>query len=376
MLKKLETLFESTYESTVLDHPGLVLGLLLLIAGAAVTFSGDFELDASADSLTLEQDQDLEYFRQINQRYGAQEFLFVAVRPQGDLFGEQSLRHIAALRDDLTAVEGVSRVTSLLDVPLLRSPPVPLTQLADNVRTLESTDVDLEAARVELRESPIYKNLLLSPDMTVTALQVDLEIDQRYRQLLEARNNLRKIRDREGLTGDQQQQLAEASAEFRDYNRDYNQRRHQLITQVRAVMDQHRGPADLYLGGTPMIADDMIAYVGNDIVTFGTGVTLFLIVSLAVLFRRLRFVLLPLFTCGYTVLVMTGLLGFLHWPVTVISSNFVSLLLILTMSMTMHLIVRYRQQLARHPQMAQKQLVQDAVRTLARPCLFAAQTTA
>jgi predicted RND superfamily exporter protein len=372
MLDRLKT----AYESTVLDHPRIILALLLLLAGFAAWHSDDFELDASADSLTLEQDQDLEYFRQINRRYATKEFLFVAVRPHGDLLGETSLRHIADLRDALAEVEGVSRVTSLLDVPLLRSPPVPLTQLENNLRTLESPDVDREAARAEISESPIYRNLLVSPDMSVTALQVDLQVDQQYRRLLDTRNELRRTRDEQGLSAEEQARLTRVATEFREYNRDFNERRHQLITQIREVMDQHRGSADLFLGGVPMIADDMITYVANDIVNFGTGVVMFLIGSLAVLFRRLRFVLLPLITCGYTVLVMTGLLGFLHWPVTVISSNFVSLLLILTMSMTLHLIVRYRQYLAQHPELDQKTLVKDATSSLARPCLFAALTTA
>jgi len=372
MLDQLKT----AYDSTVLDHPRIILALLLLLAGFAAWYSDDFELDASADSLTLEQDQDLEYFRQINQRYATEEFLFVAVQPRGDLLSDTSLRLIADLRDALAAVEGVSRVTSLLDVPLLRSPPVPLTQLESNLRTLESADVDREAARFEISESPLYRNLLVSPDMSVTALQVDLQADQQYRRLLDTRNELRKTRDRQGLSAEEQAELTRVSAAFREYNRDFNQRRHQMITQIRAVMDQQRGSAELFLGGVPMIADDMITYVGNDIVNFGSGVVMFLIGSLAVLFRRLRFVLLPLITCGYTVLVMTGLLGFLHWPVTVISSNFVSLLLILTMSMTLHLIVRYRQYLAQHPHLDQKALVRDATSSLAQPCLFAALTTA
>lgn len=367
---------KSAYESTVLERPRTILLLLTLLAIAAGWYSRDFELDASADSLTLEQDQDVEYFREVNRRYTTQEFLFVAVRPHGDLFSPESLQHIADLRDALVSLEGVSKVTSLPDVPLLNNQQVPLTELADNIRTLESADVDLDAAKEEIRNSPIYRNLLVNPDLTTTALQVSLVIDQRYAELLAMRNQLRETRNQQGLTPKQENALKKASAAFRTYSSDASGRRHQLIGQIREVMDEHRGPADLYLGGVPMIADDMITYVGNDIITFGTGVILFLIVSLAVMFARLRFVLLPLMTCSYTVLVMTGLLGFLHWPVTVISSNFVSLLLILTMSMTMHLIVRYRQLLARHADLGQKALVREAVYPLVRPCLFATLTTA
>ena len=371
MIKKIQQL----YDAVVLDRPVPTLLVLLCVALFSGWQAQHFELDASADSLTLEHDSDLEYFRTISGRYATQEALFVAYKPQRDLLEKSQLAHIATLRDALATIDGIDQVTSLLDVPLLRSPPVALTELASNLRTLESADVDLDAARQELSNSPIYRNLLVSPDFSTTALQLDLAVDARYRQLLEARNQLRVTRDTVGLNPSQQTELIEASELFRAYNSDFNLRRHQLIQQVRVVLASHNDQAELFLGGVPMIADDMITYVGNDIVTFGAGVAIFIIVSLAVLFRRLRFVILPLLTCGFTVLVMVGLLGLLRWPATVISSNFVSLLLILTMSMTLHLIVRYRQTLASDPQLSQRDLVREAVHTLARPCLFATLTT-
>ncbi|MBL4622809.1 MAG: MMPL family transporter [Immundisolibacteraceae bacterium] len=371
MIKKIQQI----YDAIVLDRPVFTLLVLLTVAIISGWQAQHFELDASADSLTLEQDSDLEYFRTISGRYATQEALFVAYKPQRDLLEKSQMAHIATLRDALANITGIDQVTSLLDVPLLRSPPVALTELADNLRTLESADVDLVAAREELINSPIYRNLLVSPDFSTTALQLDLAVDTRYHHLLEARNQLRVTRDTVGLSPSQQFELTEATELFRAYNSDFNLRRHQLIQQVRDVLANHNDQAELFLGGVPMIADDMITYVGNDIVTFGAGVAIFIIISLAVLFRRIRFVILPLMTCGFTVLVMVGLLGFLRWPATVISSNFVSLLLILTMSMTLHLIVRYRQTLAGQPTLSQRDLVREAVHTLARPCLFATLTT-
>ena len=119
-------------------------------------------------------------------------------------------------------------------------------------------------------------------------------------------------------------------------------------------MDRHRGQADLYLGGVPMIVADMIAFIENDLVIFGLGVMLFLIITLGVIFRKLRWVILSMLCCLSAVLVMVGALGLMDWRVTVISSNFISLMLILTMSLTIHLIERYLEVHARSPDADQR----------------------
>ena len=92
-----------------------------------------------------------------------------------------------------------------------------------------------------------------------------------------------------------------------------------------------------------MIADDMIEFIKSDLINFGIGVFLFIVITLIVVFREIRWVTIPLLNCFYAVLIMIGILGFVNWDVTVISSNFISLMLILTIAMNIHLAVRYKQ---------------------------------
>ena len=148
------------YESLVLDKPVLSLLLLFVMLVVFVLYIPRFELDVSADSLVLENDADLEYYRNIRARYGSDDYLIITYTAEGDLFSGQSLQHIRELRDRLRAIEGIESVTSILDVPLLESPPVSLNELREGAPTLEQPGTDVELARQELQTSPLYRNHL------------------------------------------------------------------------------------------------------------------------------------------------------------------------------------------------------------------------
>ena len=365
----------NAYNRLILDHPVVTLLLLALLGAAALYYAQQFRLDASADSLTLENDQDLRYFRTIADRYPGNDFLVIAYVPKdGDLFDDSTLEHLAALRDALKPLDRVESVLTLLDVPLLRSPPVPLSELASNVRTLTSPGTDRELARKELTGSPIYRDQLISEDGSTTAILLNLKADERYDALLERRTRLRDLRRDAALSDEQAAELARVEETFQSYNAEVNQRRQQEIAEIREIMQRFDDQATLYLGGVQMIAADLIRFVRSDISTFGLGVFLFLVATLSVIFRKLRWVLLPLLTCASAAFVAVGALGLFDWPVTVVSSNFIALMLIITMSMTIHLIVRYRQFAGAHPQATQREVVADAVHTMARPCFYMALT--
>ena len=72
---------------------------------------------------------------------------------------------------------------------------------------------------------------------------------------------------------------------------------------------------------------------------------------------------------------MIGILGLFNWRVTVISSNFASLLLIMTMSMCIHLIVRYREAHSSNPDATQWDLVKETIDHMFKPCFYMALTT-
>ncbi|MCZ6831042.1 MAG: MMPL family transporter [Gammaproteobacteria bacterium] len=370
--------FTSVYDRLVLRHPLLsILVCLALVLGLASQL-GNLKLDASSDSLVLEGDSDLKYFRESSKLYASEEFLLVTYQPHGDLLGDDSLATLAALRDELAGLEGVSSVLSILDVPLLQSPPVSLTDVtgSEGLPTLSDPGIDRELVREEFRTSPIYHQLLVSSDGRTSAIQVNLQADQRYAELLERRESLRARAAEQGLQAQEREQLRAAERDFKAYSALASERQSVLVEQVRAVVAVYRDRADLFVGGVPMIVADMVSFVRSDLVTFGSGILLFVVVVLAIIFRQLRWVTLPLICCVASATFMLGLLAWLDWRMTVISSNFVALLLITTLAITIHLVVRYRELQLDRPEADQRELVLATVNLMAVPCLYTSLTTA
>lgn len=365
------------YERLILQRPLLAILVSLAVIGWLATHIPSFKLDASADSLVLEGDEALKYYREVSKRYQSEDFLLVTYTPDGDLLSDAVLNHIDQLRAELAAVEGVSSVVTILDVPLLQSPPVSLEEVADGsgIRTLRTENIDKELVREELRSSPFYADLLTSADGNTTAIQVNLQRDETYHELLQARNTLREQAAEGQLSEAQTQQLERAEQTFRDYAVKANDRQSALVDTVRGIIDDYRDNATLFLGGVPMIAADMITFVKNDLVTFGTGIVIFIVLTMAIIFRRFTWVALPLMTCLLSATFMLGLITWLDWRMTVISSNFVALLLIITLSITIHLVVRYRELLSVNPDWDQRKLARQTAYFMIKPCIYTALTT-
>jgi predicted RND superfamily exporter protein len=363
------------FDKVILKHPGLVILCLLIVVFFLAFHSKDFRLDASAETLVLENDQDLQYSRLINSRYGEQDYLIMIYSPKDDLFSDKVLANLARLKDELEQLKFVSSVVSILDVPLLESPPVPIKELAGSIQTLGSPTVVKKMARIEFSESPIYRDLLVSPDLKTTALQIKFPMDDVYQDLLTRRNQFREKQNAGPLSKTEIDELKKVSAQFQKHHDKMRKIRHQNITAIRDIMENYRQDAELFLGGVSMIADDLISFIKSDLKKFGLGVLFFLIVTLSIIFRQLRWIFLPLLCCAFSAISMVGLLGLFGWEVTVISSNFISLQLIITMAITIHLIVRYRELHLKNPETEHRKLVLDATRLMLKPCLYAALTT-
>lgn len=365
------------YSRLFLQKPLLTLLVFLLGVVWMASHVGNVKLDASSDSLVLEGDESLAYFREIGKRYASEDFLVVTYKPKNEkLFSESSLQRLSDLREDLLTLPGVSSVNSVLDVPLLESPKVTLTQVAaGNLPTLRDPDVDRAEALIEFTNSSLYKNLLTSQDGTITMLQVNLQRDETYVALQDQRDALLAQRRDGSLDAAGEQALADAELAFDLHKQQSAEQMQQLVAEARVVLDAYRGDVEMFLGGVPMIANDMLEFVQNDLYTFGLGIIAFIVVLLAVIFRRLLWIVLPLSTCLLTLAFMLGLLGFLDWRMTVISSNFVALLLIITLSISIHLVVRYRELAWRMPDAEQIELVREVVAQMARPCIYTALTT-
>ncbi len=380
------------FDRLVLQHPYVVLLVML----AVVVFLGfgakDFRLDASAETLVLEHDQDLQYARLISSRYGQSDLLVLTFTPKGDVFSQESLASLSRLRDDLKAMPHVESVLSILDVPLLEpstssgpkpaegnrpwgQAPVSLKELTADLPTLESPTVDIALARKELGNSSFAENLLLSPDLRTTALLITFPSDETYHDLTEHRNELRRKKADGSLTAAEHTELRLLDKQVWQRRDQIRRQSHQDILTIRAIMDKYRGDAELFLGGVSMIADDMITFIKNDLKVFGVGVLFFLVLMLGIIFRRVRWIFLPTLCCMVSVLCMVGLLGWFGWEVTVISANFVSLQLIITLSIVIHLIVRYRELLVERPQAPNRQLILETMVAKLKPCVYAVLTT-
>ena len=359
----------------VVHHPKLILTIIAGILLVAILGLPNFKLDASADSLTLENDPDLNLFREVSQNYGSGDFLVVTFTPEADLFSDESLGLLQRLHDDLESIEGIESVNSILNVPLLYSPMRGLREISSDPRTLMSEGVDRDDAKKEFLTSPIYRDMMLGPNEKTTAIQLNFPVDNDYHELVMQRDALRAKRDQEGLSEEERQTLRAISAEFVDYRTRSEEFSRGRVEAVRDVVANYQGQAEIFVGGVSMIAADMITFIQKDLVVFGGAVLLFMAIILAVIFRSIRFVVLPIATCVSAVTIMLGLLSWLDWRLTVISSNFVALLLIISLALIIYLIVRYREYAADNPDWTQQKLVIETVRFMALPCLYTVLTS-
>ena len=363
------------YDILVLHHPKSVLVVLLSILVFFGYHTKDFKLDASADSLLLEDDVDLKVFRKIHQRYPSSDLLVVTYTPDKDLFSDQALESLKRLREELKKVTSVDTVFTILDAPLFKNSDASFSEIINDLPSLEKPGIDRVKAKDELINSPIYRELIISVDGRTTALLLGLVENQQYNNLLRSRNELRAKQRNTGLSVKETQTLKRIGGEYDRAHEALNDQRHLDVARIRDIIKPYRQNAVLYLGGLPMITDDMITFVRNDLIVFGGGVLVFLIIVLTAIFRELRWIVLPLISCFYAGLIMVGVLGLIGWKVTVISSNFLALMLIITISMNIHLIVRYRQLNRDHPGDDQLALVRTTTHKMVKPCLYTALTT-
>ncbi len=364
------------YTRSVLDHPIAVIVILALVVGLLAYKAKDFKIDASAETLMLENDADLRLTRQVYKRYGINDILMVAFTPKsGDLFEGKNLATLAQLRDELAALKQTDSVITILDVPLFKSRSDSQAASSEKLVTLQSIGVDRALAAEELKESDLYRDLVVSRDMQTTAVVINLKFDGDYRELIQQRNGLlEKMADRPLTRAEKA--LLKTLAQKIDQRLAYlNKVQHDNISAVRSILKKYRPQGELLLGGISMIADDMITFIKNDLKVFGWGVFILLVVMLGIIFRRLRWIVLPMLCCFLSVIAMMGVLALFNWEVTVISSNFISLQLIITLAIAVHLIVRYREYEKSEPLSDQRTLVRNTIRSKFVPCLYAALTT-
>ena len=385
----------------LVSAPKLSLALALILCAFLCAFAPKLAIDASTQTLLLENDKDLELWRDITKRYEIPNTLVIAYTPNSDLLSESSISTLAALSKDLAQIKGVKSVFSMLDAPLLLSSGLKFSDLLGTIPTLKDSNASKEAIKAEFLNSPFYKNSLVSSDFKTTALLLTLEPNSGYYEFIASITALENTLKTAENNATAKTLLKEQRAAFKAYRDELRIAEHDQITQIRQVIakynqnSQTRIPyqdefsnsqngipyqdefpsSQLFLGGINMIADDMIAFVRSDLATYGLATLLLCSLCLFVYYLQLRYVFLAIFICLVCVGVASGLFGLLGFEITVISSNYIALQLIITLSVVIHLINSYREFFRKKSSFSQKAIVYLALKERMSPCFFAIFTT-
>jgi len=368
-------MFGKIYKKLIIDFSKTSIVLVCFALSFFLYFSKDFKLDASSDSLLLENDKDLKYLREVSERYGSKDFLVLTYTPVLSFTNEETIINLQFLKSKIEKLEWVDSVITIVDVPLFKNSEEPLMDRLKNYKTLAYPEIDKERGFKEILNSPIYKDYVISKDGKTSGIVVYLKKDKKLNELIKTKNNFFNLEIEGNLNNSQKKKREIFNNEYDSYRDLYNQKNHQNITEIRDVIKKYGENAQIHLGGLPMITDDMMSFVQSDIIVFGIGVFLFIIITLWFIFKKIKLVIIPLLGCAFSVGTMVGVLGLLGWKVTVISSNFIALMLILNMAMNIHVTVRFLQIKKEFENFSIKDAVYEASSKMFLPILYTVLTT-
>ena len=363
------------YKKLVIDYSKLTLLLLISVVFFSFYHSKNFNLDASSDALLLEGDKDLKYLREVNETYGSKDFLVLTYTPISSFTEKETILNLQLLKSKIEKLTWVDSVITVIDVPLLKSTDENLMDRLKNYKTLSYPEIDRKRGFEEIINSPIYKNYVISEDGKTSGIVVYLKKDERLAEYIKVKDKYYNQSQEIGLTKKEKINYKIFLKDYENYKNLYNTRNHQNISEIRDVINKYGENAKIHLGGIPMIADDMMSFIKNDIIVFGVGVFVFIILTLWFIFRNFKWVIMPLMGCATSVIIMIGLLGLIGWKVTVISSNFIALMLILNMAMNIHVTVRFLQLKKEYPEFSKEEAILKASQKMMLPILYTVLTT-
>ena len=288
-------MFAQFYQNGVLKNPKTVFVLLVIAILSFGYYSKDFRLDASSETLLIEGDPDLAYLQEITERYGSKDFLVLTYTPNEGMVSNNSINNLLSLKYKIQSLSWVHSVITLLDIPLLENSDAPLQERLESFKTLKDKDVDKDRGFKEILNSPVFRNFVISENGNTSGIIVNIKENK-------------KLDNIEDLSKHQ----------IESYKDKIKKQNHKNILEIRQVIQSYGDVGKIYLGGIPMIADDMMTFIKSDIVVFGLGVLLFIVVTLWFVFRKLIWIIVPISSCLFSVVIMMGLLGILGWKVTVI----------------------------------------------------------
>ncbi len=340
------------YQNVILKNPKAIFVLLIIAILSFGYYSKNFRLDASSETLLIEGDPDLAYLKEVSERYGSKEFLILTYTPNEGMVTDSSINNLLSLKYKIQSLNWVHSVITLLDIPLLNNSEAPLQERLESFKTLKDEDVDRDRGFKEILNSPVFRNFVISEDGKTSGIIVNIKQSQ-------------KLEDIENKSKEEVEIIKDQ----------IKKQNHQNILEIRQVIQSYGDVGKIYLGGIPMIADDMMTFIKSDIIVFGLGVLLFIIATLWFVFRNLLWIVVPISSCLFSVIIMMGLLGLLGWKVTVISSNFIALMLILTMAMNIHMSTRFLQLKKDFPSKNNFEIISLTTSKMFWPILYTVLTT-
>lgn len=363
------------YTNFVTSYFKAVLVAVLVLTAVFGYYAQFLTIDASAETLLLENDQDLKLTREVHSRYESTDYLVISYSPKNGLLDQTTLLTIAKLKEKLLQIKDVQSVLSILDVPLLQSPVRPIDEVVGDIKTLQSPNIDKNLVTNEFKTSPLYAKNLVSSDLKTTAIVINLKDDAKYTELLRERNKFLLLEQERSLSKEELKQYEAARVAFKAYRDSIRSDGHELVKKIRAVMAHFKNDGELFLGGVLMAADDMISFVQDDIAIYGIAILVIMVFILWTIFRQVRFVVLPIVIAFCAVVITTGINVLVGLEVTVISSNYVAMQLITTLSLAIHLIVCYREVYTLHKDATHKEIISISLERMGVPSVFVILTS-
>ncbi|MBF12780.1 MAG: hypothetical protein CMF46_00200 [Legionellales bacterium] len=354
-----------------LTFPKLIIALYLLVLLFLSQYIHQFTIDASLDSLSLENDGSVNTYSASRQQFGSDDDIYLILNHNNSLFSRQNINTLANINDTLNQLPSIASTTSLVNVPIFNSRRASVLSLMKKPAYLTDQNADLSKLEKAVINNPIYQETIISRDGKTTTflLKAQAHQDQFY-SIEQQRNQLKKTPN---LSREEQEELASLDQQYWSLKQQYNEKRDDLIREVDDAMSSELFDSfeHSFLGGGPVIIYEIIQYLHRDMMYFGFGIIALSMLILTYTFRHIYWSVLPVAICVSIVMGMIGFLGWLKWEVTIVTANFPALLFIISLAMMIHVMINLEQ--------SKSQSTNDALNlslnNMFTPCLYTTVTT-
>ena len=359
----------------VTKRPNFIIIFTLVVVSLMLWPATRLTIDASPDSLLLENDPDLKFYRTIHYIYGTDEYVIVAIRLNESVLAPSSLNRIEDLTEKFKAIKGISNVTSITNVPLIYQSLDRGKESDITFPTLLSKNIDIEKAKNEFLINPLYESNLISKDLKIAAFKIDFIAVPEYKELFDQRYVFIEKRESGTLTQLEKNKLKKINSDLEKLLNIESLRYKNALTEIRKILKQYNSSQQSFLSGAPLVSDDMKQYVQQDIKVFGVAAMLTMAVILFIIFHSFSWMVITLVCSFMNVLVVSGLIGLINFKLTIVSSNYIAILLIFSLAIGIHVVVRYQEEQIVQGDTAFNKNLYTSVEHISTPCLYMVLTS-